>query len=210
MRLDRSLRVHRQWLGEQEKCDWVRYILCKIHIDGSRYHAVVPGVFPVSPVIGRTPLDVVDHALEQPDLPPFWLTAFREGGGMGMLPRNGLDLFGFGSGARGGRAIAWASRFPWLLLGVGGGRGTAVAASRTGGSALGARTCGGGHGGQLTRGLGGSPWQPMAPQFYRKDVIAVNESSRWRTVKNSSGENIARSGGGIDRSQAGNGRHIAT
>lgn len=45
-------------------------ILCEIHIYRSRYDAIVPGVLPVTPVVGRTAANVVDHAPEQVHLPP--------------------------------------------------------------------------------------------------------------------------------------------
>lgn len=47
-----------------------RGILCKIHIHRRRNDTIIPGIPPIAPVEGRSPLDVVDHAAEEPHPPP--------------------------------------------------------------------------------------------------------------------------------------------
>ncbi len=45
-------------------------ILGKIHIHGGRHDTIIPRIGPVTPVEGSTAPDIVDHALEEANLPP--------------------------------------------------------------------------------------------------------------------------------------------
>lgn len=71
-------------LGKVE-CD----ILGKIHVHGGGHDAVVPGVGPVTPVVGGATADVVDHAAEQVDGPPSLGRGRALGLGVGMVAGSG-------------------------------------------------------------------------------------------------------------------------
>lgn len=55
--------------------------LGKVHVDGSRDNAIVPGVGPVAGVIWYSLAQVVDHASEEMDLPPWFLGRRANRGG---------------------------------------------------------------------------------------------------------------------------------
>ena len=60
--------------GKRWYCDMntLQYgtILCEIHIDSSRNDAIVPGIFPITPIKWCPPFHVVDHASKNFDSPP--------------------------------------------------------------------------------------------------------------------------------------------
>lgn len=47
------------------------YILGEVHINRRRYNSIVPRVGPVAQVERSSSTNVIDHALEEIDLPPF-------------------------------------------------------------------------------------------------------------------------------------------
>lgn len=56
-----------------------RFVLCEIHIDGGRNHAIIQGILPVTPIVRGTAAQVADDTLEKANLPPSWSASSRAG-----------------------------------------------------------------------------------------------------------------------------------
>jgi hypothetical protein len=50
-------------------CD-ITALLCKIHVHCCRDNTIVPPISPVTPIIGRPSLDIINHALKKMHFPP--------------------------------------------------------------------------------------------------------------------------------------------
>lgn len=46
-------------------------VLSEIHVDGGGDDTIIPGIAPIAPEIRRPAADVIDHATEEVNLPPF-------------------------------------------------------------------------------------------------------------------------------------------
>jgi len=87
------------------------YILCEVHVDRGRDDSVVPCVGPVAHIEWSSSSNVIDHALEESDLPPLPRSA------MGFYclististqPFLAVCMYGISFAKR-------DSRLPWLL-----------------------------------------------------------------------------------------------
>ena len=77
-------------------------ILRKVHIDRRRNDPVIPRISPIARIERGPSLDVFDHSLEQPDLPPFCVPSCSSADA-GLLSREMLFLFRLNARLRLGR-----------------------------------------------------------------------------------------------------------
>ena len=56
--------------SKYHSCKDITALLCKIHVHCCRDNTIVPPISPVTPIIGRPSLDIINHALKKMHFPP--------------------------------------------------------------------------------------------------------------------------------------------